>query len=199
MGDKNEQKPKHALDPARWVDLYGDYLYSYALLHVRDASVAEDLVQETFLSAFRSKDNFKARSSEKTWLTSILKHKILDHFRKEKKENRETTNLDVSAVENDFFDNHGHWKIMPKNWTPEPYQSYENKEFWKVVLWCLGKMPERLKTVFLLREMDAWDSRKICKVLEISPTNLWVILYRARLLMRKCLEVNWFTTNGTKD
>lgn len=180
-------------NPEKWVDLYGDYLYRYALYRVYEATVAEDLVQETFLAALGSIKNFKHRSSIKTWLTGILKHKIIDHFRKKSKEQpAEDIESHVDKL-NDLFSTNGQWKIKPANWNADPQKIYGQKEFMKVLHKCLSGLPGRQASAFTLREIVGETTKEICKILDISATNSWVLLHRARMYLRRCLEINWFT------
>ena len=179
-------------DPETWVDQYGDYLYRFALSRVRDSSVAEDLVQETLVAGLQAQNSFKGRSSERTWFTSILKNKIVDHFRKI---NRDQV-VDEIESSNEFmdglFDETGHWKAGPAKWTVNPNELLDRKEFWKVLSRCLSELSTLMARAFMLREMDGLNTEEICKVLNISATNCWVLLHRARMSLRQCLEINWF-------
>lgn len=185
-------------DPETWVDRYGDYLYGYALSRIQDSPIAEDLVQETFLSALQSLKQFEGRSSLKTWLTGILKHKIMDHFRKKI---REGTAERSSSIENldEFFDEMGQWRQAPAKWTANPHNIYEQHEFMKVLQNCLSELPGRLSIIFTLREMMDESTQKICQILDISATNCGVMLYRARMYLRRCLEINWISGKTFED
>lgn len=190
---------KHSNEnPEKWVDLYGDYLYRYALYRVYETTVAEDLVQETFLAALGSIKNFQYRSSIKTWLTGILKHKIIDHFRKKAKEQP------MDGIEphidklNDLFTKNGQWKIKPANWNADPQKLYGQKEFMKVLHKCLAELPGRQASAFTLREIVGENTKEICKILDVSATNIWVLLHRARMFLRRCLEINWFTNSNDR-
>lgn len=183
-----------AADPARWVDEYGDYLFRFALSRLRQREVAEDLVQETFLAALRARKRFAGASSERTWLVGILKRKIVDHLRRK---GREQPASALAATDNwveSLFDERGNWKKKPGKWPADPSEVLEKAEFQMVFSRCLGKLPERLVNAFLLREVEELDSQEVCKVLDISANNLWVMLHRARVWLRRCLEVNWFGT-----
>jgi len=184
---------RHPNDPATWVDVYGDYLYSYAYHRTRDQSIAEDLVQETLLAALRAKDTFESRSSVKTWLTGILKHKIIDHIRKRVKEEPCDDIEPLARSQDEFFDAKGKWEIKPAKWNADPQKLHEQKEFMDVVFRCLANLSSRIAHVFTLSSMDGLKTEEICKLLNISATNCWVILYRARMHMRRCLEKNWFS------
>ena len=179
-------------DPSIWVDLYGDYLYRFALSRVNDPTLAEDLVQETFLAALKSRRNFERRAAAKTWLTAILKHKIVDSIRKRQREriidNEEALDRNLEA----FFSEEGNWKIHPPKWENNPVKHYEQKEFLDILFDCLTGLPRRIARIFMLREMDGLKTAEICQVMEISATNCWTMLYRARTALRSCLELNWF-------
>lgn len=192
MNEPQKEQSARAIDPELWVDRYGDYLYAFAQLRLVDRTTAEDVVQETFLSALNSMKNFRGHSSERTWLTSILKHKILDHFRKKQ---REKTPHDLGVPQDNvqqFFDEKGHWKEGPSKWDTNPKKLLEQKEFLRILHTCLEGLSSRVAKTFVLREIEGLNTDEICKVLNISATNCWVILHRARMLLRRCLELNWF-------
>lgn len=181
------------LDADRWVDDYGDALFRFALQRVKQFEVAEDLVQETFLAAVQSRDRFKGQSSEKTWLFSILKHKLIDYYRKQKiRSGSELLTADEEAVDRMFKAN-GEWQTAPSHWGHNPVRSHDVKEFLDAFYHCLGDLPERNAKVFAYREIDGLDTTEICERLEITAANCWVILYRARMLLRSCLEGTGFS------
>lgn len=195
-------KPAHLLSPAnKWIDLYGDYLYSIAVFKTNDKVVSQDLVQETFLSALKSREQFKGESSEKTWLTVILNNKIIDHYRK-KNILRNTSDYLNETDENfhqaffsDDIKEWGHWKeeTSPMAWVGENADSrLNNNELKKVMEYCLQKLPNSLAPVFFSRFLDEKNADKICKELNISSSNYWTIIHRAKILLRACLEKNWF-------
>ena len=171
------------------------YLMRVALLQLRDRDLAEDVVQETLLAAIEGRDKFAGRSSVKTWLTSILRFKIVDAIRRKTREpsvsafgeEAEIDDLDV------FFDDsdHDHWATKPAEWR-NPERDFEQKAFMSVLDLCLEKLPPNTARVFVLREVMDLETDEICQELKITATNLWVILYRARMLLRQCLEKNWF-------
>lgn len=170
------------LDPEVWVEQHGDYLFRYALFRLRDPDLAESLVQETFLAALHSQEKFAGRSSERTWLVGILKHKIIDYFRRSSRE----------QSEEEFFNERGYWKVEPEEWRLDPSAVIENQEFWRALTHCVSELSPRLANAFLLREVDGLSSEEVCKTLNISAPNLWVMLHRARLHLRQCLEKHWF-------
>jgi RNA polymerase sigma-70 factor (ECF subfamily) len=182
-------------DPSTWIELYGDYLYRYALMRVNNPPVAEDLVQETFLAGIKSLKNFGGRSTLKTWLTGILKFKVMDYYRKS---SREKTFTQLSSFyedeEKDHFGENGHWlkgDFSPADWSAEQWENVDRKEFMTQFLQCADKLPPKIKQVYLMREVDAVDSKDIVEQLNITPQNLWTILHRARMALRKCLQDNW--------
>ena len=177
-----------------WLNEHGDYLYRFALARLRDPHQAEDAVQETMLAAIKS-NSFEGESSQRTWLTGILKHKIIDSQRKQLREQPISDLLDLDANDtsmDDFFDQTGHWLDKPQEWDM-PENALEQKQFLAVLSKCLDKLPAKLATLFMMRDVHEIDNDNICKELEISTTNAWVMLYRARMGLRKCLEINWVT------
>lgn len=180
------------LDPSLWVDTYGDALFSYALFRLENKPLAEELVQETFVAALSARDNFKGSSSEKTWFFSILKNKIYDHLRLKYKELQVPVDDLEGWMEDDFFDAGGAWRTKPGRWEENPQRSFEEKEFLTVLKKCVDYLPSKQGQAFLMRELDELSSEEICKVLDLSSTNYWVLMHRARLSIRKCLENRWF-------
>jgi RNA polymerase sigma-70 factor (ECF subfamily) len=185
-------------DPDRWVDEHGDCLYRFALMRVRKEEIAEDLVQETLLVAVRTHEKFGGRSSERSWLVGILKNKICDHFRKLGRETNFTDLEFFSDEHSDRFDGENYWihERGPSDWKPEGEEAMKRAEFWQAIQACLAKLPERVATVFTMREIDDIPSKEICATLNISEANLWVMLHRARMALRQCLEVNFFDGQG---
>jgi RNA polymerase sigma-70 factor (ECF subfamily) len=184
-------------DPERWVDEHGDYLFKYALMRLRDPSKAEDAVQETFLAALKGGKSFRGRSAEKSWLVGILKNKICDHYRKAARETSFTDLEFYADEESDRFVREGMFKdgwiheAGPQEWN-SPGASLDSEVFWQTYRDCSSKLPKNVATVFTLREVDGVQSREICTMLNISEKNLWVMLHRARMALRRCLETNWF-------
>lgn len=185
-------------DPGRWLDDHGDYLFKYAVFRLRDDTAAEDVVQETFLAALKAYEKFEGRGSERTWLVGILKHKVVDHFRRAVREAPLGEEADEASDHREFFERadewQGHWNndYAPTDWHATPAELMERSDFWKVFSDCLSPLPERTANAFTLREVDGHTSEEICEILSISVNNLWVMLHRARLQLRNCLEMNWF-------
>ena len=194
------KSPPALSDPDRWVDEHGDYLFKFALARLRDETRAEDAVQETFLAALKGGKEFQGRSAEKSWLVGILKNKIYDHFRKSARETSFTDLQFYDDEESDRFVNEGlgsgGWlhERAPQEWATAG-ESLDNEQFWKTYRNCAGKLPEKINTVFQLREVDGMESKEVCAMLDISESNLWVMLHRARMALRRCLETNWFGKN----
>ncbi|MDB5282421.1 MAG: putative polymerase sigma factor [Bacteroidota bacterium] len=192
---------EHKLEPEKWIERYADALFSYTFSRINRQDVAEDLVQDTFFSALKAKDTFRNDSSEKTWLIAILKRKIIDYYRKKSTQNE--LNIFDKPEEKDGFMNHffdsepqydGHWNnaSAPKEWKKDFDTKLESDEFYEILNGCLGKLPEKWAAVFTLKNMDDLDSEEICKELGISPSNYWVLMHRAKLQLRECMDVNWF-------
>ncbi|WP_020167740.1 MULTISPECIES: sigma-70 family RNA polymerase sigma factor [Methylotenera] len=173
-----------------WLNQHGDFLYRFALARLRDPHLAEDVVQETFLAAIKS-PSFAGDSSPRTWLTGILKHKIIDVMRKNVREIVASDLMsDADASMDEFFDDTGHWIEGPQAWDM-PEDALEQKQFLRILQNCMDKLPAKLAALFMLRDVQETDNDEICKELNITATNAWVMLYRARMGIRKCLEINW--------
>lgn len=202
----DDPTPANALsDPALWVEQHGDYLYRYALGRLRDPARAEDMVQETFLAALKGGKKFAGRSQEKSWLVGILKNKIFDHYRKASRETSFTDLEFYSDEESDRFVPDGLLKdgwvheLGPMEWSTEPGAALDSEEFWRAYRDCNNKLPKNVATVFNLREVDGMESKEICALLNISEGNLWVMLHRARMALRRCLEANWFGREAAQE
>ena len=188
-------------NPDRWVDDHGDYLYRYALIRVRRPELAEDLVQETLLVAVRTQENFAGRSTERSWLVGILKNKVCDHYRKLGRETSFTDLEFFSDEHSDKFNGDDYWihENGPVQWQAEGVEAMNRAEFWAALRGCLGKLPQRVADVFAMREIDDVPSKEVCALLNISDANLWVMLHRARMALRHCLELNYFSEPATKS
>jgi RNA polymerase sigma-70 factor (ECF subfamily) len=176
------------------LDTHRRYLLRVARLQLRDRDLAEDVVQETFVAALAGRAGFSGRSSLKTWLTGILKHKIVDAIRHKQRRPVAATafdeTLDVDVLDGMFTDD-GAWKAPPADWG-DPENALAQSEFMDVLARCLDRLPPATARVFTLREILELESDEICKELSITANNLWVILHRARVSLRQCLEQNWF-------
>ena len=195
----SDEKPPPQADPAAWLDEFGDHLYGYATFRLRNAHLAEDLVQEALLSAWRGFEKFEGRSSVKTWLTRILHNKIVDHIRKNSREKLVFTDADLhlDGPADEYNEAGG---INPlhgaRPWSMRPDQMADTADFWRVLQDCTASLPAALGEVFALREFDGLSTKEICELKQIEKNNLWVMLHRARKGLRKCLENNWFNAGG---
>jgi RNA polymerase sigma-70 factor (ECF subfamily) len=178
-------------DPGNWAKLYDDYLQRFARARINDPEIVKDLVQETFLAALTSLDNFQGRSSVKTWLTSILRNKIVDYYRTYR---RELTigdiELDVISI-NAVFGSTNRWRVGSNQHNFHPVNAYEQMEFFEVLHRCLAELPIRLAYIFILHQFVGLRTDEICEDMNISKTNCWVMLHRARKFLKHSLEFKW--------
>jgi RNA polymerase sigma-70 factor (ECF subfamily) len=187
------EKAKNNLQSETWVENYSNLLFKYAVARIGDLESAEDLVQDTFLSALKSQDTFRGEISEKNWLFAILKNKIIDHYRSKARSLVTSLNEHLEKA-NDYFDEDGEWQqsARPQHWAVNYSQDIEKKEFYAILESCKQKLNELQNIVFTMKYLDDIDSENICKELNISSSNYWVLIHRAKLQMRHCLEKNWF-------
>jgi RNA polymerase sigma-70 factor (TIGR02943 family) len=178
-----------AAEFSSWVNLYLKDMVKWAMTKVSDKELAKDLVQETFATAFEQKDRFERKSSPKTWLLGILKNKIFDHYRKS------YSRPQVSLDQNPWFENDESWKSaeLPLGWNGETDgELLDQPGFREIFEQCLGKLAPHGYSVLVSRFLGKQDSQEICQELGITSTNYWQIAHRAKLQVRKCLEMNWF-------
>ncbi len=185
------KEPKHKLDPNNWAQKHADYLFNYTISRVNKEELAKDIVQETFLSALKAQGNFRGQASERTWLISILKRKIIDYYRKI------NSKKGKAEVRMDFYEDgerKGKWieERAPSSWGNEAEKDIENTELKSAIDQCIDFLPEKYRLVFLLKTVENYETEEICNELDITASNLWVIIHRARHQLRKCLEENWF-------
>jgi RNA polymerase sigma-70 factor (ECF subfamily) len=183
--------PNHLLNPNKWIDLYADYLFNYTISRVNDREMAQDLVQETFLAGLKSMKNFKGEASERTWLISILKRKIIDHYRKI---NSNKGKAEVRITSNNESETEGDWleERVADPFEKNAEDTMQNTELGEAILNCLSKLPEKQAEVFRMKTIEGVDTEDICNELNITASNLWVIIHRARTAMALCLKENWF-------
>ena len=172
--------------PSR-VERERSYLLRYASLQLRDAHAAEDAVQETLVAALAGEASFQGRANLRTWLTGILKHKIIDAIRRSSREAHAASADEFDAL----FDERGHWLELPAAW-PDPDASLDQKQFLAALELCLGRLPQKTAQTFMMREHLGLETDEICKELAITATHCWVLLYRARMALRECLNKEWF-------
>lgn len=181
-----------------WVKLYTGGLYSWALFKTSNKETAEDLVQDTFLTAHQQISGFRGESSPKTWLLAILNNKIKAHFRKKYRQIDVDEDLDITTKDtgifNQLFDDNDRWKDKekPMPWNTDEGHLLDNNEFNMVLTACLEKLPEHWRSAATLKYIEQKKGELICQELDIAPTNFWQILHRLKLQLRKCLDINWF-------
>jgi RNA polymerase sigma-70 factor (TIGR02943 family) len=184
-------------DPSTWVDAHGDRLFRYALSRIRDERAAEDLIQDTFLAAFQSHDKFKGESAELTWMIGILRNKIFEHLRRQAREVPLAPPGEDDDREEAFFDGR-HWsaEAAPRDWGGEPHRKAESAEFAAALRQCLDALTPNVARAFVLREMEGVGHQESASALGVPPGRLAVLLYRARMRLRRCLERNYFAPDA---
>jgi RNA polymerase sigma-70 factor (ECF subfamily) len=189
---KNEHTVR--LEPQLWVANYADYLLAFALRRYDDVEAARDLVQETFFAALKGIHQFEGKSAEKTWLTSILKHKICDLYRRQSSGPAHICNQDELQAKDHFFESEdGHWVVAqrPKEIGADTSDPLERKELGKIIAQCMKKLPVLWYAAFSMKFLDDECAENICEELKVSRANYWVILHRTKLNLRACLQKNW--------
>ncbi|MDR3712653.1 MAG: sigma-70 family RNA polymerase sigma factor [Puia sp.] len=198
---RRDKTPEAALtvvqpvNPHKWVETYADYLYTYALVRINDEELAKDLVQETFLGALQRVDKFEGKSTERTWLTAILKNKIIDVYRK-----RSSGLANLPDEQNGLKEQHdffnpadGHWTeaYEPQYFGIEDRDPVLNKELNGILKKCMQRLPALWLAVFTMKHMEDHSTDIICSELKVTPSNFWVIIHRAKVNLRECLQRNW--------
>jgi len=177
--------------PEQWLELYGDILYRFALARVSEPEIAEDLVQETLLAALKAKENYSAKSSERTWLIGILKHKIIDYFRQSSRDKVQEFDEQILTNDEDYFNQQGHWQVELSSWS-KPEKAMQQAQFLSVLQQCIARLPTKMAQLFMLSEFDEMTNEQICEAMSISTmNNLWVMQSRVRVQLRHCLDINW--------
>ncbi|MDB5761142.1 MAG: polymerase sigma factor, sigma-70 family protein [Herminiimonas sp.] len=168
-------------------------LLRFAILQLRNESLAEDVVQDALIAVLEKPERFAGQSSLRTYVTAIMKHKIIDVLRASKRERRIEIPEDQSEddVIDALFKANGHTHEMPRQWAG-PDTALEQQDFFRVLEICLEKLPANTARIFMMREWLELETDEICKELNISTSNAWVMLYRARIRLRECLDLNWF-------
>ena len=184
-------RSKENIDTSKWVDDYADLLYSFALARVDDADLAKDFVQDTFIAGLKALEKFEGKSSVKTWLFSILKRKIIDHYRQQVA--RKTKPLSSFFREKGRV---GHWvpEAAPKGNFADFEEDIENRELQEAITNCIALLPAKWKGVVIDKLVEEKDTEEVCKENDVSASNLWVIVHRAKLQLRECLEKKWVNT-----
>ncbi len=182
----------HQLQPNNWVDAYADYLFNYAVVRVSDEEIAKDLIQETFIAGLKSAKNFKGQATERTWLIAILKRKIIDHYRKI---NSKKGKAEVRLQYNASSDSDGDWleEQVADPSSIKENDALENEELGLAIQSCIDQLPVNQRQVFIMKTVRGLSTEDICKEMNINPSNLWVMIHRARTALMGCLNQNWFT------
>jgi RNA polymerase sigma-70 factor (TIGR02943 family) len=183
------------LDFAKEVEALRPQLMKYARSQLRNEVWAEDAVSETLLAALEKPQAFSGASQLKTWLVGVLKHKLVDQLRRQSREATILDKDDGEDIDNLLFDEAGHWRTKPGDWTEQPQQLLEQRQFLAVLDACVEHLPAAQGRVFMMREWLELETDQICKELEVTSTNLWVLLHRARMRLRECLQDTWFTSH----
>ncbi|TKG90387.1 sigma-70 family RNA polymerase sigma factor [Puteibacter caeruleilacunae] len=202
INKESTKKTVYSCDPNLWVSNYADELFRFAISRLNDTATAEDIVQDTFYSALNALKSFRGDCSEKSWLYNILRNKIIDYYRKTSKS--QSSNTIDSETEDQYLSRYfhqsgkytDHWmsKNGPHEWTEEADSNLQKDEFYEILRKCLTLLSPRASSVFVLKNMDELSSDDICKELNLSSSNYWVLMHRAKLQLRNCLEKNWYIT-----
>ncbi|MEZ7843981.1 MAG: sigma-70 family RNA polymerase sigma factor [Opitutales bacterium] len=189
----NQSQPKVEIAPPEtWVDRYGNYLYAYAMSRLRNADAAADCVQDTFLAGIKALERFDGSRDIKFWLRGIMRNKIVDQIRKSIKENKvDIDNEDEALLESFWFKYSGIATTNPDPWQFNPRKAYDNTEFWDVFNVCIDKVKQPARQAFVLRMLEDMETEEVCKVMDITPNYLWVLLHRARQQLKVALEEKW--------
>lgn len=178
-------------DPETWVDAYGDYLFRYAMLRLRDEHAARDAVQETFLAGIRNVAKFDGALDIKYWLRGILKFKIVDHIRRAAREQPVEVEDDEHVLDRLLFKTSGIPTMNPAPWAFDPHSAFDREDFWAIFESCLDGLKEPMRRAFVLKMVDELDTNEVCEALGLSANHVWVLNHRARSLMKQCLEKKW--------
>jgi RNA polymerase sigma-70 factor (ECF subfamily) len=184
-------------DFATQVQALRPQLLRFARTQLRNEAWAEDAVSETLLAALEKPDSFGGQSQLKTWLVGVLKHKVIDQLRRHAREATVLTTEDGEDLDESLFDRSGHWSDKPADWG-SPEAACGQRQFFEVLELCCEQLPATQGRVFMMREWLELDTDEICKELQISATNLWVLLHRARLRLRECLQQRWFASHPAR-
>ncbi|WP_404310341.1 sigma-70 family RNA polymerase sigma factor [Neorhodopirellula lusitana] len=189
-GDTSHVATYSPLSAADWVEHYGDSLYRYAMSRLRDTNAAEEVVQQAFVAGLEHQDQYTGKGSQQGWLMGILKRKIIDFVRQQTRL-APSESFETAAPPDTFFDQDGNWNKNLRDTLLRPLDSVDKEEFWPIFQGCMNSLPQRQAGAFSLREIDGLGSPEICKQLQVSPSNLWVLLHRARLRLATCIKMRW--------
>lgn len=192
-----EKENSNIKQPSEWVDLYGDYLYRYALSRLKNPEVAADCVQDTFLAGIKALDKFDGRLDIKFWLRGIMRNKIVDQIRKSiKSQTVDISQEDEALMESMWFKYSGIATTNPDPWEFNPRKQFDNKEFWAVFLECVDLLKNPIKQAFVLKMLEDKTTEEVCKVMDITPNYLWVLIHRAREQLKSILKEKWLNRDS---
>lgn len=177
--------------PETWLELYGDYLYRYAMSRLRNPEQASDCLQDTLLAGIKNLKSFDGRIDVKFWLRGIMRNKIIDQFRKAKRESRADLGEDEAVLESAIFKYSGIGSLFPEEWKFDPRKNFDRGEFWEVFNTCLDELKDPVRQAFILRMLEDMETEEVCKVMEIDPNYLWVLLHRARKQLKILMNERW--------
>lgn len=192
-----EKENSNIKQPSEWVDLYGDYLYRYALSRLKNPEVAADCVQDTFLAGIKALDKFDGRLDIKFWLRGIMRNKIVDQIRKSiKSQTVDISQEDEALMESMWFKYSGIATTNPDPWEFNPRKQFDNKEFWAVFIKCVDHLKNPIKQAFVLKMLEDKTTEEVCKVMDITPNYLWVLIHRAREQLKSILKEKWLNRDS---
>ena len=173
-----------------WVHLYGDLLYNWAYNKTESKEIAEDLVQETFVSAFKKYDQFEYKSAPKTWLIAILNNKIIDYHRASKSSKFTSIESNGIILTDTMFDSDNFWlnKLDQKIWGKENGKN-STEIIEEKLKNCISNLPEKWSLAISYKYFSEEKTEVICQELKVSTSNYWQIIHRAKLLLKKCVEL----------
>jgi RNA polymerase sigma-70 factor (ECF subfamily) len=182
---------KELTQPENWVAEHGDYLFQFAFVRLRNRAAAEDAVQETFLAGIKALDRYDGKTPVRYWLRGILRHKVVDYIRIASREIVPEASDGEDITDSITFKAFGIPTPNPPPWTFDPKHAFEQKEFWEMFYVCMSKLPDAMGLAFTLRELEGISTEEICKEMKLKPNNLWVVLHRARMQLKACIESKW--------
>ncbi len=189
---KNSSVEGRVPHPDKWVELYGDYLYRYALSRLRDSSSAEDCVQETLLAGIRNLSKLDGRQDIKFWLRVVMRNKIIDVFRNRERQPNIDLGEDEAILDSALYKYAGIGSITPEAWKFDPRKLTEHAEFRNILQVCVDTLKDPMREAFVLRMIEGLESKEVCKVMQIEPNHLWVLLHRARKELKIQLEKRFY-------
>ncbi len=195
MSSTQAQPDSERLDDPQFLQSLRKKMLQFATLQLGDGQLAEDVVQDAMLGAVQGQARFAGRAALKTWVFAILRNKIIDHLRQQQRRRRSgETDFETAGEDGEGnFSAHGFWlsSARPQPWR-DPEASYEQQQFWQIFEACLERLPPNQARIFMMREFLGLETAEICQQAEASQSNVFVMLHRARLGLRRCLEINWF-------